>query len=244
MIRIRGVEISKENCAICAPIVSTNENDILESAKNIVDSKAEIAELRVDFYEECDSPVAVSRLLYKLRDVLGDMPLIFTFRTRTEGGNKDVTHDEYVKTVYAAVASNCIDIVDIEWELVKNNVTELLNAAHCMQVAVILSNHDFNKTPETEDIIKLLEDMHLQGADICKVAFMPQDKSDVEALRRAVLIVDAKYDNVTLVAISMGELGRLSRTNPKEFVSSITFGVVGKASAPGQIDVNELANMV
>ena len=50
-----------------------------------------------------------------------------------------------------------------------------------------MSNHDFHKTPEAEEIIARLRKMQSFDADIPKIALMPQSTSDVLTLLAATL---------------------------------------------------------
>uniref|UniRef100_UPI00398C4166 type I 3-dehydroquinate dehydratase n=1 Tax=Salmonella enterica TaxID=28901 RepID=UPI00398C4166 len=51
--------------------------------------------------------------------------------------------------------------------------------AHQHNVAVIMSNNDFHKTPAAEEIVQRQRKMQELGADIQKIAVMPQTKADV-----------------------------------------------------------------
>jgi 3-dehydroquinate dehydratase-1 len=81
--------------------------------------------------------------------------------------------------------------------------------------------------------------MEKVGGDICKIAVMPQNKVDVARLLTATAVFGEK-SNVPVVTMSMGGKGLISRLSGEAFGSAITFGCVGKASAPGQINVEKL----
>jgi 3-dehydroquinate dehydratase-1 len=73
---------------------------------------------------------------------------------------------------------------------------------------VIISYHDHEKTPEKQEIKRIIREEHDAGADIAKVAFFASDVRDV--LR----VMDALAENETgipVIAISMGEKGKVSR---------------------------------
>ena len=106
-----------------------------------------------------------------------------------------------------------------------------------------MSNHDFHQTPAKADITGRLKKMEEAGADICKIAVMPQSPADVLTL------LDATWEacqtaNHPIVTISMGKLGLISRIAGSTFGSAITFGTAGTASAPGQLDSASLKNIL
>ncbi len=81
------------------------------------------------------------------------------------------------------------------------------------------------------------------GADIAKIAVMPESTQDVEVLMDATATF-TKYASVPAIAMSMGELGLASRTTGERFGSAVTFGTAGKASAPGQLPATELKEIL
>ena len=105
---------------------------------------------------------------------------------------------------------------------------------------MVLCNHDFERTPPEEEIIRRLELMESKGADICKIAVMPQTPEDVLTLLKATHRRQ-QFSKVPLITMSMGNLGMVSRLAGEVFGSAATFGSLGKASAPGQMAVEDLA---
>mgnify|MGYP000529625487 CR=1 FL=1 len=79
------------------------------------------------------------------------------------------------------------------------------------------------------------------GADIPKIAVMPTCKQDVITLLSATLEMSEKYADRPIITMSMAGTGVISRLTGETFGSALTFGAASKASAPGQIGVNELS---
>ncbi len=102
-----------------------------------------------------------------------------------------------------------------------------------------MSNHDFDKTPAEDDIVGRLTSMVEYGADVAKMAVMPNSVQDVitllEATHRASLSLSKP-----IITMSMGDLGKVSRIAGEVFGSSLSFGTVGAASAPGQVALDHL----
>ena len=116
--------------------------------------------------------------------------------------------------------------------------------AHENGVKVIMSNHDFFKTPSKEEIISRLCAMQEKGADIPKIAVMPQSKKDVLTLLSATNEMVEEHADRPIITMSMAATGVISRVCGEVFGSALTFGAVGKASAPGQMGAGELKEML
>ena len=107
-----------------------------------------------------------------------------------------------------------------------------------------MSNHDFFKTPSKEEIISRLCAMQEKGADIPKIAVMPQSKKDVLTLLSATNEMVEEHADRPIITMSMAGTGLISRLCGEVFGSALTFGAAKKASAPGQAAVNDLNNML
>ena len=243
-VRIRNIEIGSGVPKICVPIVGNTQEEILQSAGQICRTSADLAEWRVDWYEGVFDRQKVTDTLALLRDVLQDMPLLFTFRTAREGGEKEIRPEQYLELNRLALDSGCTDLIDLELFTGEALVKDLIEAAHSQRVKVIVSNHDFEKTPEKEEIISRLQKMQELGADIPKIAVMPQNKKDVLTLLLATEEMTALYADRPIITMSMSRTGVISRLCGETFGSALTFGAAGKTSAPGQIPVDELRDIL
>ena len=244
-VTVRNVEIGAGMPKICVPIVGETREDILAEARAIRELPADLVEWRVDFLNNVSSLslLTVLTFLSELRNELGDLPLLFTFRTKREGGEKSISPQAYEELYKSILSSGLIDLIDVELFLGRDIVSRLVAKAHEHGGAVIASNHDFKRTPPKEDILDRLEEMQELGADIAKIAVMPESTQDVEVLMDATATF-TKYASVPAIAMSMGELGLASRTTGERFGSAVTFGTAGKASAPGQLPATELKEIL
>lgn len=136
-----------------------------------------------------------------------------------------------------------MQLIDIEMFRDQKLVAELTRLAHQNKVLVIMSNHDFSKTPEQAEIEKRLLQQDRMGADILKIAVMPQSKTDVMTLMNATLKVSQQTQK-PLLTMSMGQLGTISRIATANIGGNLSFGMIGEASAPGQIDVSQLKQLL
>ena len=106
------------------------------------------------------------------------------------------------------------------------------------------SNHDFDKTPERGEMLRRLRRMQEIGGDVPKLAVMPRTKSDVLELLAATEEMVRTYADRPIITMSMSGIGAVSRICGEIFGSALTFGAAKKASAPGQLAVEELDAML
>lgn len=204
----------------------------------------DILEWRVDHFTEVSSVDAVLEAARVVREVMADKPLLFTFRSAKEGGEQALSVENYIALNRAAVDSGLVDMIDLELFTGDELIKATVEYAHEKNVAVIMSNHDFHKTPAAQEIVLRLRKMQKLGADIPKIALMPQNKTDVLTLLSATLEMQERYADRPIITMSMAKTGVISRLSGEVFGSAATFGAVKKASAPGQISVTDLRTVL
>lgn len=243
-ITIKGISIGEGTPKICVPIVGTTEAQLIQEAETVRSLKPDVVEWRVDFFHHVEDLHAVIGTLEKIRNIFGNIPLLFTFRSAREGGYKTITDQYYVELNQKVIRSKMIDLVDVELFSGDEIVTQIVNTAKENGVYVVISNHDFEKTPEQEDIIQRLCKAQKLGADIPKIAVMPNSTEDVITLLQATRIMKEKYATGPIFTISMSGRGVISRIAGEVFGSDLTFAAGKEASAPGQIAVSELKTVL
>lgn len=243
-VEIRNCKIGEGIPKICVPIVEKTEKEIICAAKSLTVIPADIVEWRVDWFEDVFDLDQVKHILKQLREVLKDTPLLFTFRTAKEGGERSIDDEYYARLNKEVAKTGYVDLIDVEIFIGDNYVKDIIGEVHACGVAVIASNHDFNKTPKEEEIISRLCKMKEMGADISKIAVMPEDKKDVLTLLSATEKMTGLYPEHPIITMSMAGTGVLSRICGEVFGSAVTFASAGKTSAPGQIDVHALKQIL
>lgn len=238
-VRVRDIIIGEGIPKVCVPVFEKTEKEILGEAEHIAGLSPDIVEFRADRFEYYDDEDKLVDVLAGLRHALGETPLLMTLRTSDEGGEADIGDEQYADIMVKACRSGLVDMVDVE-ALGSAVAVRIIEAARSEGVKAIASHHDFAKTPDREDIIEKFLALQETGADIVKIAVMPQSYKDV------ITLLDAAKETVNekaicpVVAISMSETGVISRLAAELFGSAITFGAASKASAPGQIGTEEL----
>lgn len=243
-VEVRGVKIGEGVPKICVPIVGKTKEEILAAARSFEDVALDVVEWRVDWFEGVFDFAQVEDVLKDLREALGNIPLLMTFRTSKEGGEKAIEPAAYAELNIKAAQTGYVDLVDVEIFTGDDIVKKIIDGAHAAGVKVIASNHDFFKTPAKADIIYRLRKMQDMNADIPKIAVMPQNKKDVLTLLAATEEMATNYADRPIITMSMAGTGVISRLCGEVFGSSMTFGAAKKASAPGQMGVNDLSTVL
>lgn len=247
-VEIKGKKIGEGSPKICVPVMGRTEEEILQQIslinapqnKQIVD----MVEVRADYFQGLESPDEVKRLMTAVQYELSEKIVLFTIRSEKEGGERLSSEITDIDEINRLVISNKLaDIVDVELSDGNPSKRELVELAHDNGVKIIMSYHNFDITPEQEFMTGKLEAMRNMGADIIKIAVMPESIHDVYRLMETATYTKEKLD-VPLVAISMGALGAITRISGALYGSDITFGVLEQASAPGQIPVSDLKRIM
>ena len=191
---------------------------------------ADLIEVRADGLSE---PTAenVHHLLSELKKTV-DVGIILTVRSKAEGGRFEGSEEERKSVILGSL--HLIDIVDIELNCGIRD--EIVSKARANKIEVIISSHDFEKTPGTREITGIFEAEKDAGADYAKAAFKANSHGDVLRLLEA---CEEMQNRARVIAISMGELGTISRIAAPVFGSAITYAAAGVKTAPGQLTVEE-----
>lgn len=237
---VGDIRIGKGMPKICAPLTGETEEEVLEACKRIRYSDADLAEWRADFFQQVRDTDKVLALLPKIKKKLGGKPLLFSFRTKKEGGEKEISKEQYTSLNEAVIKSGIADMIDIELFSGNAVMEQLIKTAQQHQVYTVVSNHDFEKTPDLEEMTARAEYALKLGAHIPKLAVMPKKEEDVLTVLQTSLELKRKYPEQPFILIAMGKLGLLSRLSGEVFGSVITFASVKEASAPGQISAQQL----
>ncbi len=272
-VKIRNLILGEGLPKICVPVMGRTRQEIAYSARNAMEQGPDMIEWRADFLEGLDAfrkhaasmegAEAFSErakdterlekgaemreilpdILKELRGYLGDTPLLVTFRTKREGGEQEISPEAYAQMYRVILESGMADAIDVELFLDRETAVSLIEAAHVSGQKVILSNHDFQKTPPKEELVSRLKSMQELGGDIAKIAVMPQSSADVLILLEATEEAHRKL-SVPVITMSMGAVGVVSRLLGETFGSALTFGMAGQASAPGQVPVEDLRGIL
>ena len=142
-----------------------------------------------------------------------------------------------------AAESGCVDLLDLEF-FEEEHPARKIRKLHKQGLKVIASHHDFYETPDREVMKMLLEQMCAGGADIVKLAVMPQNMEDVLKLLSVTNEFKEENPDTPVITMSMGKMGMISRLCGESFGAAVTFAAHKKASAPGQMEMHEVADIL
>ena len=238
-LKIKGYGFGGGKPHICVPIVERGAREVISEAEALIGRGTAMIEWRADYFSDVMSLDAVFKVMEKLAAIAEHTVLLFTFRTKNQGG-EILADREYLKKLYETAAKGGADLIDIEYFENEDDVLSI-RVVKKSGARVIASHHDFRETPPLDEMRMRLEKMYEGGADIVKLAVMPKTPSDVLRLLSATSEIKEKYPSLPVVTMSMGKYGVISRVAGEVFGSCITFGSNARASAPGQMQMDKLS---
>jgi len=195
---------------------------------------ADVVELRADLFADPET-AAVGAILARLR--AGGRPIIFTARAAAEGGKP---LDEARRRALYDAGLAYVDAVDVEIASTAL-IADLVPRARAAGRLVILSAHVLDGTPPASALLPLVEQAQALGADVTKLVTHARGLDDLRTLLEVTLAARARG----IVTLAMGPaVGPLSRVVLPAAGSLLTYGHLGRETAPGQLPVGELAALV
>ena len=167
----------------------------------------------------------------------GDLPLIATNRSETEGG-KAADTPERIRLLEAAAEHPAVEAIDIELATLDAGARPTVPR----EVATIASVHDFDKTPPKETLETRLR-AAAEAGTVGKLAVRAKRPRDV--LRLLSVTDSVAGDEATVATMAMGPVGQHSRLIAPIYGSRIGYAppTAAEATAPGQLDVETFATL-
>jgi len=225
---------------ICLPLMADNQALLLEQAQAAPTLQPDLIEWRVDALDTLSDMVSVRETLSALHATCRSLPLLFTCRAPQEGGVRALAPEARLSLYQMAIASGQVDLIDVELSSGADMIQELRSMCRSAGVKLVLSYHNFDHTPDSDALLKTLQDAEQTGADIAKIAVMPNDCHDVLTLLNVTCTARSKYLKIPLIAIAMGDTGMITRIAGGLFGSDITFASGAASTAPGQLPIDDL----
>jgi 3-dehydroquinate dehydratase-1 len=225
---------------IITPLVGKTQAAILDEVASIVPKTPDLLEWRIDFFESIGDTGAVLDTALAIRQAAGGIPVLLTRRNVSEGGVPIPIAEPAVVAMYAAACqARCVEMIDYELSNAPEDLKRLREVSEANGIAMIMSYHNFQMTPDAATLDSKFGAAEKLGADVAKVAVMPQDPQDVLALLAATYRASQTI-SLPLISMSMGGVGSLSRVMGWVYGSAATFAVGKSSSAPGQIAIEDL----
>jgi 3-dehydroquinate dehydratase-1 len=238
MIHIGSFDLGKK-----AAVVAVVLENPFETSKKAAKMGADVLEVRLDLLGIRNSKTA-AETIRKIKSET-ELPVIITNRSRNEGGKWEGEEGERIRLIKDLLSiKDGPDAVDFELSADKVERDNAIKVAKTHGKTVIISAHDFSKTPSSQEMKTTLEKAFLAGADIAKLAVMPHSMRDTLDLLEVAM--DARNAGMTVCTIAMGKLGKHTRAIAPLYGSVLTYASVenSMSSAPGQLPVDELKKVM
>ncbi|MCM1282481.1 MAG: type I 3-dehydroquinate dehydratase [Muribaculaceae bacterium] len=240
---VKGRTIGIGQPLVCVPVMGADREAVVGEVKRLLALSVDMMEWRVDAFSQAESPNAVREVLMELAPLLSDTIFVYTFRSKRQGGLRELDREQIRDIREAAAETGVVDFIDVEFFEERYPEREVKKLQE-MGAYVIASHHDFAGTPERNVIRMILSRLHESGADVVKLALMPRQMQDVLNLLEETNSFHEAYPMQALITMSMGAMGTVSRVAGEFFGSCVTFGAGAVASAPGQLPQEELKHLL
>lgn len=187
---------------------------------------ADIIEWRADYLPK----EAILQVAPAIFEKFAGREFVFTLRTRSEGGEIDLSPEEYIHLIKEVAQFYQPDYIDFEYYSYKDVFEEMLDFPN-----LVLSYHNFQETPE--NMMEILSELTILNPKLVKVAVMAHTEQDVLDLMNYTRGFKTLNPEQEYVTISMGKVGKVSRITADVTGSSWSFASLDEVSAPGQISL-------
>jgi 3-dehydroquinate dehydratase-1 len=210
----------------CVSIAEKNPKKIKQILRNAL-SKSEFAEIRLDFVRPSEVPTVLESIKKKLSRC------ICTLRPKSEGGKFSGTEKERISILKLITEYNPF-LIDVEFNTVKKD-QKLRQYLKKSKTSILISWHDFKKTPDVKKLNLTLKEMK-KFSNYIKIVTAAKSINDTTKI----LSLYNKSSKIKLIAFAMGEEARFSRILCLHLGSPFTYVSLGKAVAPGQFSLNDM----
>jgi 3-dehydroquinate dehydratase-1 len=226
-----------------AAVVAVILENPFETSKKAAEMEADALEIRLDLLGIRNLGIAIETIR-KIKSETG-LPVIVTNRSRIEGGKWEGKEAERIGLIKDLLSlKDGPDAIDIELSADKDERDSAVKTAKIHGKTVVISSHNFSKTPSFQEMKATLEEAFLSGADIAKLAVMPHSMRNILDLLEVTL--DAREMGKAICTIAMGKLGKHTRVINPFYGSVLTYASVESimSAAPGQLPVDKLKKVL
>jgi 3-dehydroquinate dehydratase type I len=129
--------------------------------------------------------------------------------------------------------------VDVEIDSTEHWFKPIVEKAKALKRKVIVSSHNFQHTPNADELYRTVDSLFDAGADVAKIACMVRSPED----NAKMLGLYASYQN--LISLGMGNRGVISRVLAPLLGAPFTYASIpGQGTAEGQLDKNQMNEII
>ncbi|WP_456265816.1 MULTISPECIES: type I 3-dehydroquinate dehydratase [unclassified Bacillus (in: firmicutes)] len=229
---------------ICTPLIGHTKEELFHEVEVLTEKKPDVIEWRADFFHHLHDKDQVIGTLKGMVEKAKGIPFLFTIRSEKEGGERiSLSESEKVSLLAELCSTKLVDAVDYELMHDVTHIQQVSQAAKRHGVTLIVSYHNFDRTPEVDRLVQLFVNAESVGADIAKIAVMPHSYDDALTLLSATSHAK-KQLSIPVISMAMAEYGAFTRMIGGLFGSVMTFAVGKESSAPGQVAIQDLNNVL
>ena len=210
----------------CVSIAENTPNKIKQVLKTAL-NKSDYVEVRLDFLEIKHIPDTLEIIKKDLKRI------VCTLRPKSEGGKFSGNEKERISILKLVSEYNPF-LLDVEFNTLRKN-KELVKYLKSTKTKILVSWHDFKKTPNSTELKKKIGQMSKFSNNV-KIVSTAKTTDDAT---RMLKLYNKKGKN-NLISFAMGDMGRISRILCLYLGSPYTYVSLGKAVAPGQFSVDEI----
>ena len=216
---------------ICVSIAAYNLEQLKRQINQAFDYGADYVEIRFDFLNLSDMEQAMS-----IANTI-NKKAVYTLRAPDEGGQFKGSISERIAWLKKLSASKPM-LLDVELYTIKYN-TSLADYLNEHNISLLISWHDFEKTPPDAELTKVLYEMRTYSQNIKMVTTA---QTTVDSLRLLDLYENASRLN--LIAFAMGDAGVISRVLCVIIGNApFTYASLEKAISPGQLTIKQMRKL-
>jgi len=233
--------IEKNKFASCIPLISADKSELLADVEAAVENGCDFLEWRRDYFMKGAilKPEEEFNILNEIKKRMKTQGLIYTYRSHLEGGAYETADAIREASIKTAIESDVADYVDIELESNDLFLARIRDVIKNNRTQWIASHHNFNFTPNSQEIEKIYLSMETKNADVLKLAVMPHTSEDIRHLIIANLLHN-EGSKSPMISIAMGSLGGITRIAPELCGGSMTYVLGTGKTAPGQMNLVEI----
>jgi 3-dehydroquinate dehydratase-1 len=212
--------------AVCGCVIGKSLDEMRGGISRAIKQGADLIELRID---DLQGKIAWGKLIQN------NLPTMLANHPKREGGYFKDGEEDRVKLLLEGIEHG-VSCVDIELSTPKKLRELVVSKAKKSGVTVLMSHHDISKTPPSESLMKITENLEEAGCDIAKIVTSAESPNDALRLLDFLVQVQGKV-TVPVVAFAMGDSGRITRFVAPVFGSPIIYANALRKTGPGQLDV-------
>jgi 3-dehydroquinate dehydratase I len=216
---------------ICVSIAAYDLEQLKRQINQAFNYGADYVEIRFDYLNlsDMDQAMSIANMINK--------KAVYTLRSPDEGGQFKGNISERIAWLRKLSASKPM-LLDVELHTIKYN-TYLADYLKEQNISLLISWHDFEKTPPDAELTKVLYEMRTYSQNVKMVTTA---QTTVDSMRLLDLYENAL--GLNLIAFAMGEAGVISRVLCVIIGNApFTYASLEKAISPGQLTIKQMRKL-